>query len=54
MTAAGLDHLKGLPNLTALLSLGGTEFPLTRPNATPAELAERGEMLRRIQLIRGK
>jgi hypothetical protein len=54
MTAKGLDHLKGLSNLTARLSLRGTVFTLTRPNATAAEIAERGEMLRRIRLIRGK
>jgi Leucine-rich repeat (LRR) protein len=54
LTAEGLDHLKGLLNLTALLSLHGTEFSLTRPNVTNAEIAERGEMLRGIRLIRGK
>ena len=54
MTAEGLDHLKGLSNLTAILDLHGTVFRLTRPNMTKAELAERGQMLRRIQLIRGK
>jgi hypothetical protein len=54
MTAEGLDHLKGLSNLTAILNVQGTEFTLTRPNETEAEISERGEMLRRIQLIRGK
>ena len=54
MTEEGLDHLKGLPNLTAILDLHGTVFRLTRPNMTRAELAERGQMLRRIRLIRGK
>ena len=54
MTARGLDHLKGLPNLTARLSLHGTNFILTRPNLTAAEIAERGQMLRRIRLIYGK
>jgi hypothetical protein len=53
MTAKGLDHLKGLSKLTARLSLQGTVFTLTRPNATAAGIAERGEMLRRIRLIRG-
>ena len=43
MTAEGLDHLKGLPNLTAVLSLNGGEFTLTRPNATAAEIAQRGK-----------
>jgi internalin A len=54
MTAEGLDHLEGLSNLTAMLDLHGTVFRLTRPNMTKAELAERGQMLRRIRLIRGK
>jgi hypothetical protein len=53
MTARGLDHLKGLPNLTARLSLHGTTFVLTKPDLTAAEIAERGQMLRRIRLIRG-
>ena len=54
MTAEGLDHLKGLSNLTATHDLHGTVFRLTMPNMTKAELAERGQMLRRIRLIRGK
>jgi hypothetical protein len=54
MTAEGLDHLKGLTNLVAILDLHGTRFLLTRPNMTAAELAERGQMLRRIRLTRGK
>jgi len=54
MTSLGLDHLKGLPNLTARLQLHGTSFILTRPNMKVSEIAERGEMLRRIRLIRGK
>jgi hypothetical protein len=53
MTAEGLDHLKGLSSLTAILNLHGTVFTLTGPNMTKAELAERGQMLRRIRLIRG-
>jgi internalin A len=54
MTARGLDHLKGLPKLTARLQLHGTAFILTKPNLTAAEIAERGQMLRRIRLIHGK
>jgi hypothetical protein len=54
MTAEGLDHLKRLTNLTAILDLNGTMFRLTRPNMTAAELAELGQMLRRVRLIRGK
>jgi hypothetical protein len=54
MTAEGLDHLKGLSSLTAILNLHGTVFTLTGPNMTKAELAERGQMLRRIRLIRGE
>jgi internalin A len=54
MTAEGLDHLKGLSNLTAVLNVHGTQFTLTKPTETDAEIAERGEMLRRIRLIRGK
>jgi internalin A len=54
MTAEGLDHLKGLPNLTAVLTVNGTRFTLTRPNAADADIAERADMLRRIRLIRGK
>jgi internalin A len=53
MTAEGLDHLKGLPNLTAVLTVNGTRFTLTRPNAADADIAEREDMLRRIRLIRG-
>jgi internalin A len=54
MTAEGFDHLKGLPNLTVFLNLHGTNFPLTRPNATDAEIADREDMFRRIRLIRGR
>ncbi len=54
MTAMGLDHLKGLSKLTAVLNVHGTQFTLTKPNETDAEIAERGTMLRRIRLIRGK
>ncbi len=54
MTAEGLDHLKGLSSLTAILNLHGTVFTLTGPSMTKAELAERGQMLSRIRLIRGK
>jgi hypothetical protein len=54
MTADGLNHLKGLSNLRAVLSLHGTRFTLITPNETGTETAERGEMLRRIRLIRGK
>jgi hypothetical protein len=54
MTAEGLDHLKGLSSLTAILNLHGTEFTLTAPSMRKADLAERGQMLRRIRLIRGK
>jgi internalin A len=54
MTAEGLDHLNRHSSLTARLTLVGTEFTLTRPNATDAEIAERGAMLRRIRLIHGR
>jgi hypothetical protein len=54
MTARGLDHLKGFSNLTARLSLHGTTFILTKPNMKASEIAERGQMLRRIRLIRGR
>jgi hypothetical protein len=54
MTAGGLDHLNRHSSLTARLTLVGTEFTLTRPNATDAEIAERGPMLRRIRLIHGR
>jgi hypothetical protein len=54
MTAEGLGHLDRLKSLTATLNVHGTEFPIKTPNMTAAELAERGQMLRRIRLIRGK
>jgi hypothetical protein len=54
MTAEGLEHLKGLLKLTAVLNVHGTEFTLMKPKETDSEIAERGPMLRRIRLIRGK
>jgi hypothetical protein len=40
LTAEGLDRLKGLPNLTAHLTLHGTSVPLRRPNAADDGIAE--------------
>ena len=54
MTAEGLEHLKGLSRLTAVLDVQGTQFTLTKPHETSAEIAECGPMLRRIRLIRGR
>jgi hypothetical protein len=40
ITADGLDHLKGLSNLTAHLTLHGTRIPLRRPNDTNDGITE--------------
>ena len=40
LTAEGLEHLKGLSNLTADLTLHGTTIPLRRPNAADDGIAE--------------